>query len=167
MATGKVDLLSQIIQYHENTAEIETGLASFIQAYKAGVYEDAYFWLRTFYDRYVVEHFNFEETIVFPALVQRQPSVLFKKKIAGYLRVHQTIYSLGLALLRQTDPEIKTKDRSQAKKDFIKFKLAVTAHAQAENREIVPLVEGDAAVRFLMGKSFIKYRKQFARYRKN
>ena len=166
MQSEKVDILTDLVHYHENVVTYAQAIKKIHRAFAQGAVPFAW---RNFYDFYhtdIIQHFEFEEKVVFPAIVAGKGSVGVRELIGRLEYEHIEIKRDGaelLTLYKANKESVVEKDVPIIEQLLVKFGNDNTRHAVLENEKLLPIIENNKRIRFLMGRAFLDYRN---RYRK-
>ncbi len=161
MKKEKVDILSDLINYHENVFAYAEEIKKIHKSFSEGSVPKAWRNFYNFYNTDIIQHFEFEEKVVFPAIVGGKKSIAVKEFISNLLFEHIDIKQDGAKLLKlyTANRETISQDAIPIIEDsLIKFGNYCTTHAVKENNKLLPIVETNKRVRFLMGRAFLEFR---------
>ena len=116
------------------------------------------------YKRDFVEHFKFEEMIVFPAIVAWSRNDTYTRLIDDYTRTHKELIASGIKILKKIDTTETALPKEQLRENVVLFaelNKRNCIHAKHEDLHIVPLLEENVTLRFLTGRNMVAYQSAF------
>lgn len=152
----KVDLFSQMSHYHEQVQLVKREFIHLISIVAAGETERATEQFSHFFRNNFVNHFKFEEMVVFPALRTWSGNQKYTPLLEEYLSLHEKLLVMGseIKLLLLSRPAELTKEyASELVVRLGTCSVMLLQHAQSENTNIVPLLKQNSTLRFLSGKN--------------
>ena len=167
----KTDILRDIVHYHENAMTYVRAVGALSASFSQNSASVAW---RNYYDFYTIEinrHFEFEENIVFPAVRAGKGGDAYKDLLFLLCKQHGEIKRLGAEVLMfftANKDHVVENALPVIHRSLLNFAGHLKRHAELENEKLLPVIEGDSRVRFLMGRAFIEqrviYKQKFAMY---
>ncbi len=164
--TEKIDLLSKLVQFHEDVEKIDGEMQTVLVSMAENVPEKTKVLFEQLYDRHFVFHFTFEEMVVFPAVQVWAASNAYDRLIADYCLIHKALLAEGKRILEGFGA---VEDKSSGGRipvttaAFTRIKDVLLDHAAHENIHIVPLLQTEPTVRFLSGRNMLACKALFGK----
>lgn len=156
----KIDLLFRIVDFHEDVAKMETDFTAVINSVAVNV---PGYTLKTFEDYFqkdFVDHFKFEEMVVFPAIVAWVQEGEVIKIINAYKKIHNELLETGRNILDKfvrEENKLPKENLIEIATSFVRLNKKTCIHASHEEQYIVPLVQNNSTIRFLTGRNAVSY----------
>jgi hypothetical protein len=151
----KIDLLSTMIVFHEDIERLDKDFHVIISSLATDIPEKTKERFTSLIQKDIVDHFKFEESIVFPVVKIWAKSVhdsRYHKIISGYLEAHKRLHGDAIHLQSAFDSlgnTVTTENISAMTTTFANFNSEMCAHAKDENEHIVSLLKENPTLRFL------------------
>jgi hemerythrin-like domain-containing protein len=166
----KIDILRDIVYYHENVMSYERDIANLFSSFSKDVASVAWHNYHKFYTIEINQHFEFEEKIVFPAVLANKATETVKKLIRLLYKQHMEIKQNGakvFTLFSENKDHVSENAIPLIRDNLLGFAGQTKTHSELENEKLLPIIEKNTRVRFLMGRSFLlynnEYKKKYAR----
>ena len=162
----KIDLFTQVTQYHESIGLLRTEFDRLAVFLAENDRKLSYEKFTALFRIHFFDHFRFEESVVFPALLTWKNSSEYRSMIDNYLLAHRRMLETGAEILRlfSDDDGVPEEERVTRVLGLLgSLHDRIMRHADDENRNLVPLVSQNSALRFLTGRNFAMYRRKLAR----
>jgi hypothetical protein len=147
--------------FHENVEGFEREFHAIITNLAGNTPDSSKQRLKTLIVNNVIDHFYFEEKIVFPIVLGWAKHVRnssYHKLISGYLEIHRKLLAQAAQVQSAFEAigEVATKESiSPVIIDFAKFNKEFCNHANHENENLVSLLKKNATLRFLSNRQKI------------
>jgi iron-sulfur cluster repair protein YtfE (RIC family) len=157
----KIDLLRRIATYHENIENFYTGFQNTLHAFETDTAQRALNSFREYFINEVMEHFAFEEKIVFPALRFNKKDRQIANCVNELTKDHTAIFAAFEQFVASLDTQESRLDAIElqaVRKALAELCALVLVHTKKEELCLIPLVEQHETVRYLMGTRLLRYR---------
>lgn len=157
----KIDLFSQLSAYHENILKLSQIFKPVIQYIEASDIEKAKNEFSRIYIAQFIEHFNFEEKIIFPAIKAWSKDIIYRELINRYLQEHIDMRNKGneiILKLSTANSQFSTEQIQTVINEYEMLLKTVTDHAIDENARIIPLLKNNLQLRFLSNRNMVIYK---------
>ena len=164
MMTDKFDILSTLVDFHENVVQIELEMHNISASLKINDPSITKNMIKESFQNVFVDHFKFEELVVFPAITEWDKERTYSKLIKDYLRIHKDLIAEGKRIISILDtnsfigPNSRIDELTSA---FTKLSIQNCSHARHEDNHIVPLINENKTLRFLSGRKMLTYQSIF------
>jgi hemerythrin superfamily protein len=151
----KINLLSQMEVFHEDARRLERDFRELVAALSGGEPEKTKDRLRAIVKSDFVDHFKFEESVVFPAVktwAAVTKNVGHFAPIGGYLETHKRLLmgaAQAVSAFEALGTTASRREISSVAEAFAKLSKELCEHASVEDDHIVRLLKDNPTLRFL------------------
>ncbi len=145
----KLDLLSRFVEYHEQLGECYTMIEQ-LKLFAEGGNQNSSSSsdVRFHLHHRLQEHFTFEDQVLFPTLMGDRKYLSLKEALVGFSEEHRQ-------LLLFTGRAAPYPEPTHELNGLLQFRAELKKHADQERQRLVPLVENDVSLRFLIGRRMV------------
>jgi hypothetical protein len=160
----KIDVLATMIVYHENVEQLKRNLQDITTSLLSNNPVQGAEKLKMLYQRDFIDHFRFEETIVFPAVQAWQKGSEYDKLIEEYIVIHGHLLPQAndiVTLLASVNGPLSKEVARAAITAIAKLTGRMCGHARHEDEHLVPLIKANPTLRFLSSRKLIACKATF------
>ncbi len=157
---SKIDLLRDMVRYHENIKDYQTRLSTIYGSFFKNEAMTAWQEFFNFFRTDIIEHFKFEESIVFPAILKVKTDDTTKQYIAKLMATHKELVKKGITLFdlfSWNKYNISDRDAEEILNSVKAFSVDTMVHNENERKGLLPIIKESRSIRFLLGRSVITY----------
>jgi hypothetical protein len=160
----KTDILTTIVVYHEEAEQLGRKLgdiAAFLSNCNLASASEQF---KELYQHDFVDHFKFEEHVIFPAVHAWDQGGKYAKLLHTYTSVHSELLAQGekaLAFLGVPEASLTRELVMKAAEAFSKLSDRLCRHACDENEHIVPVIQNNPTLRFLTARKMVEAKTAF------
>jgi hypothetical protein len=160
----KINLLSRMVVFHEDAARLSEEFHGIIATLSEDAPEKAKARLKALIKNDFIDHFQFEESIVFPAVkawARVAGSGSHYGPIVGYLEMHKKLLAEATRAFSAFDALGAAPAReavSSVAEAFVKLSRELCDHARDEDGHILPLLKNNPVLRFVSSRRHLAKR---------
>jgi iron-sulfur cluster repair protein YtfE (RIC family) len=156
-----IDILTKLVAYHEDAQKYGVVLANLSKTLKENSFLLFKKKIEVFHEAIIADHFRFEELIVFPAIQSVKNHFKIQKAIIMFLDQHKKIADSTKNLMSFQLDKIEPEQLKMVQENLLYLSRQMLEHIKAENDILMPLINSNRSIRFLMGKAFITYKSKY------
>ena len=156
----KIDLLPKVVEFHENCESLDHELRDTINSLSVNIIDHTKDMFNVFFQQNLIDHFNIEEMVIFPAVKAWAQNDTYDKLINDYLIEHKKLITEGkniLDTLTSNDIAFSKDDLLAMVREFADLNYRICAHSRHEDIHIVPLLKENTTIRFICGRRMLEY----------